>query len=116
MNLAAGRPLLARPALAYIAAALLLGAAASSALAAEAEVAIEDFAFHPDKITVKAGTTIVFRNRDDVPHIVAAAGDEFRSESLDKDDTFSFTFDKPGAYAYFCALHAKMQGEVIVTP
>ncbi|SFK74482.1 cupredoxin domain-containing protein [Methylocapsa palsarum] len=84
--------------------------------AADAEITIDNFSFHPDKLSVKAGTTIVFRNRDDIPHTVASAEGVFRSEALDTDDAFSFTFDKPGVYPFFCSLHPKMTGEIIVTP
>ena len=59
---------------------------------------------------------IVFRNRDDIPHIVVGANGEFHSKALDTDDTFAFTFVKAGTYAYFCGLHPQMQGRIVVTP
>jgi plastocyanin len=85
------------------------------AVAAGTEVNIDNFAFTPKELTVKAGTAIVFRNRDDIPHIVVAANGEFHSKALDTDDSFSFTFAKPGTYAYFCGLHPQMQGRIVVT-
>src|ERR1700737_1319420 len=80
------------------------------AAAAGTEVNIDNFAFTPKELTVKAGTAIVFRNRDDIPHIVVGANGEFHSKALDTDDTFEFTFAKAGNYAYFCGLHPQMQG------
>lgn len=84
--------------------------------AADMEVNIDNFAFTPKELTVKAGTTIVFRNRDDIPHLVVGANGEFHSKALDTDDSFSFTFAKAGTYAYYCSLHPQMQGRIVVTP
>ncbi|MGH6848528.1 MAG: cupredoxin domain-containing protein [Methylocella sp.] len=86
------------------------------AVAAGSEVDIDNFAFTPKELTVKAGTAIVFRNRDDIPHLVAGAKGEFHSKALDSDDTFEFTFAKAGTYSYFCGLHPQMQGKIVVTP
>ena len=84
--------------------------------AADMEVTIDNFAFTPKDLTVKAGTTIVFRNRDDIPHSVAGSKGEFHSKALDTGDSFSFTFAKAGSYAYSCGLHPRMQGRIVVTP
>lgn len=105
-----------RRALILVAALLAPCLAAKAASAANVEVTIDNFSFQPDKLAVKAGTTIVFRNRDDIPHVVAEAGGAFHSEALDTDDTFSYTFDRPGQFSYFCSLHPKMTGKIIVTP
>jgi plastocyanin len=86
------------------------------AAAAGTEVNIDNFAFTPKELTVKAGTAVVFRNRDDIPHVVVGANGEFHSKALDTDDSFSFTFSKAGTYGYFCGLHPQMQGRIIVTP
>ena len=94
-----------------------LGAVLSlPARAEDMEVNIDNFAFTPKELSVKTGTTIVFRNRDDIPHTVVAAKGEFHSKALDTGDGFSFTFTKPGSYGYFCGLHPKMQGRIVVTP
>ena len=69
------------------------------AVAAGTEVNIDNFAFTPKELTVKAGTTVVFRNRDDIPHSVVGSEGEFHSKALDTDDTFEFTFAKAGTYA-----------------
>lgn len=101
---------------ALCAAAIFCAASALPAIAAGAEVTIENFAFAPNELTVKAGTTIVFRNRDDIPHSVVGSKGEFHSKALDTDDSFSFTFEKAGTYRYSCGLHPQMQGKVVVTP
>lgn len=86
------------------------------AQAADMEVNIDNFTFTPSPLTVKAGTTIIFRNRDDIPHSIVGAKAEFHSKALDTDDTFSFTFAKSGAYEYFCGLHPQMKGMIVVAP
>ncbi len=81
----------------------------------ETEVTIEKFAFTPAEVTVKAGSTVTWVNRDELPHSVA--GDGFSSDMLDKDMQFSHTYTEPGSYDYICPLHpAHMKGRVIVTP
>jgi plastocyanin len=100
-----------------LAAALFAAAAsfaAGSASAADAEVEIDQFAFLPQRITVKAGTTVTWINEDDAPHTVASSSKLFKSKALDTRDKFSFTFTTPGTYAYFCSLHPHMTGAVVV--
>ena len=95
----------------------LLSLIAMPALASDPiSIGIDNFVFNPAAITVSAGTTIVWTNRDDIPHTVtdAAHPPGFRSAALDTDDSFSFTFMKPGTYRYFCSLHPHMQGTVVV--
>ncbi|HET7021476.1 MAG TPA: cupredoxin family copper-binding protein [Xanthobacteraceae bacterium] len=97
---------------------MLLGAprvvAAQPAPAAAAEVEIDQFAFVPQRITVKAGTTVTWINEDDAPHTVASSNKLFKSKALDTGDKFSFTFTTPGTYAYFCSVHPHMTGTVVV--
>jgi plastocyanin len=99
-------------AVAFVAAAASL--AAWSASGVDAEVEIDQFAFLPQRITVKAGTTVTWINEDDAPHTVAASSKLFKSKALDTRDKFSFTFTTPGTYAYFCSLHPHMTGAVVV--
>jgi plastocyanin len=82
----------------------------------DAKVGIDNFAFTPAVLTVKPGTTVVFENHDDIPHLVVDVAGKFRSKALDSDDKFSITFDKPGEIAYFCGLHPHMKGKIIVAP
>ncbi len=102
---------------AALAVAVFAGAAAlpaASARAAEIEVKIDNFAFAPQRIAVKAGTTVTWINADDAPHTVVSTTKLFKSSALDTTDKFSFTFATPGTYEYFCSLHPHMTGTVVV--
>ena len=100
------------------AAGILVAAAISfpviSAPAPDSKVEIDNFAFSPARITVKAGTTVAWLNADDTPHTVASSSKLFKSKVLDTDGSFSFTFTTPGMYEYFCSLHPYMTGTVVV--
>ena len=87
---------------------------AHAAEAAAAAVDIENFAFTAPTLTVAAGTTVKWTNHDDIPHTVLAVDGSFHSTAMDSSDTFAFTFTKPGVYSYFCSLHPKMVGKVVV--
>jgi plastocyanin len=78
-----------------------------------ANVMIDNFTFEPAQLTVKVGTTVTWKNRDDIPHTVVAAG-KFRSKTMDTDGTYSFTFTTAGDYKYFCSLHPHMTGMIKV--
>ena len=80
-------------------------------------VAIEGFQYSPFNLTIKAGTTVTWTNNDSAPHTITSLGGEkiLDSDDLMKDDTFSFTFDTPGTYEYFCAIHPTMKGKVTVS-
>jgi|GraSoi_2013_60cm_1033757.scaffolds.fasta_scaffold00462_17 plastocyanin len=98
-------------------AALAAGALASQgAPAADAGVQIDQYAFLPQRITVKPGTTVTWTNDDDAPHTIASSAKVFKSRPLDTGDKFSFTFTTPGTYAYFCSVHPQMTGTVTVEP
>jgi amicyanin len=100
-----------------LAVAVFTAAGALSALALQAadlEVKIDQFAFDPQRVTVKAGTTVTWTNEDDVPHAIASSNKLFKSKALDTNDKFSFTFTTPGTYEYFCSLHPHMTGAVVV--
>jgi plastocyanin len=81
---------------------------------ATAEVKIDNFSFGPAALTVPVGTTVTWTNRDDIPHTVVSTDGVFKSKVLDTDEKFSFTFSKAGTYPYFCSIHPKMTGKVIV--
>ena len=87
---------------------------AAAQQASTAEVKIDNFSFGPSTLTVAVGTTVTWVNRDDIPHTVVSDDKVFKSKALDTDDKFSYTFTKAGTYAYFCSLHPKMTGKVIV--
>jgi plastocyanin len=88
--------------------------AAAAQQAPTMEVKIDNFSFGPSTITVGAGTTVTWVNRDDIPHTVVSDNKIFKSKALDTDDKFSYTFKQAGTYSYFCSLHPKMTGKVIV--
>jgi plastocyanin len=89
-------------------------AAQAQMQASSAEVKIDNFSFGPATLTVPAGTTVTWTNRDDIPHTVVSDDKVFRSKVLDTDEKFSYTFTKPGTYGYFCSIHPKMTGKVVV--
>jgi plastocyanin len=78
------------------------------------EVKIDNFSFGPMTVSISAGEKVTWVNRDDIPHTVMSTDKVFRSKPLDTDDKFTFTFERPGTYEYFCSLHPKMTGKVIV--
>jgi plastocyanin len=82
--------------------------------AEEVKVTIDNFSFTPQDVTVKAGTTVTWVNQDDVPHTVVSNDKKFKSKALDTDDKFSFTFNDPGTYEYYCSVHPKMTAKVTV--
>jgi plastocyanin len=91
-----------------------LPAVAEPAASAETVVKIDNFTFGPQRVTVKAGTTVTFVNEDDIPHTVVSTSLAFRSKALDTDDKYAFTFTTAGVYDYFCSLHPHMTGTIVV--
>jgi amicyanin len=81
---------------------------------ANTEVKIDNFAFEPQTITVPVGATVTWTNRDDIPHTSVSTEGVFKSKVLDTDEKFSYTFTKAGTYPYYCTIHPKMTGKVIV--
>jgi len=89
--------------------------ARQSAPRAANEIGIDNFAFSPQTITISAGTTLTWINGDDVPHLIVNVERQFKqSPVLDSDQRFSVTLGRRGTYNYFCALHPKMTGKIIV--
>lgn len=88
---------------------------ASPAAARDAKVEIVDLAFSPQKIEVPVGTTVTWTNEDVTQHTVVAKDKLFRSDILQKGDTFSYTFHEPGTWDYICSLHPSMTGQIVVT-
>jgi plastocyanin len=78
------------------------------------EVSIDNFSFTPMEMTIPAGSQVTWVNKDDVPHTVVSVDHQFKSKALDTDEKFSFTFPNPGTYEYFCSVHPKMTGKIIV--
>jgi plastocyanin len=78
------------------------------------EVKIDNFSFGPGTLTVPVGTTVTWTNRDDIPHTAVSTEGAFKSKVMDTDEKFSFTFSKAGTFPYFCSIHPKMTGKVVV--
>lgn len=98
--------------------ALFLAVPAPTLLAADPAMAgtvtIKDFMFAPSTVTIKAGTTVTWTNRDNEPHTVVSDSGLFRSGAVDTDESYSFRFDKPGTYHFTCSIHPMMVGTVVV--
>jgi len=77
-------------------------------------ISIHEFMFSPTSLTVTAGTTVHWKNLDPEPHTIRAVDATFKSDALDQDDSFNFTFDKPGTYRYVCSIHPQMVGTIVV--
>lgn len=90
--------------------------AAAASTVTPNSVAIDNFAFDPPTLTVAPGTKVVWVNKDEEPHTVTSVNKDvpFKSAGLDTDDSFSFTFTKPGTYKYFCSVHPHMVGTIVV--
>ena len=82
--------------------------------AVNAEVKIDNFSFGPETLTVPVGATVTWVNRDDIPHTVVSTDGVFKSKVRDTDEKFSYTFVKAGTYPYYCSVHPKMTGKVVV--
>ena len=90
------------------------GSSAKTPQPATAEVKVDNFSFAPATLTVAVGTTVTWTNRDDIAHTIVSTDKVFKSKVLDTDEKFSFTFAKAGTYSYFCSIHPKMTGSVVV--
>jgi plastocyanin len=91
-------------------------AAANAPQPTATEVKIDNFSYGPATVTVAAGTTVTWTNHDDIPHTVVSADDPkaFKSKVMDTDEKFSYTFTKAGTFTYFCSIHPKMTGTIVV--
>jgi plastocyanin len=87
----------------------------SPAAVAGDQVSIDNFAFAPATLTVKVGSTVIWTNRDEEPHTVAASDGSFHSPGMGTGATFSHTFGTAGKFDYVCSIHPMMHGTVVVT-
>lgn len=79
------------------------------------KIEIKDFAFNPPTLTVKSGEKITWINRDDEPHTVVSVEKQFKkSTALDTDQEFTITAGSPGTYTYYCSVHPKMTGTIVI--
>lgn len=77
-------------------------------------VSINGFAFNPSELRIKVGQTVTWTNEDSTAHNVVANDGSFKSETLQKGESFSHTFDKAGTFDYVCTFHAPMKAKIIV--
>ena len=75
-------------------------------------VSIENFAFAPDTLTIKAGSTVVWTNNDSASHNIKIG--DTTSPMMAKGQTFEMTFDTKGTFDYICGVHPSMKGKIIV--
>jgi plastocyanin len=80
------------------------------------QVIIDNFVYSPVPLTVKVGTTVTWINHDDIPHTVESTQGKFKSAALDTDDKFEFHFTEAGEYPFYCRIHPKMAGKIVVQP
>ena len=78
------------------------------------EVHVDNFTFSPETLTVPVNSSVSWINKDDIPHVIASNDGVFKSKALDTDQKFSYTFTKAGTYPYYCTLHPKMVGKIVV--
>jgi plastocyanin len=95
--------------------ALVLFAPTAGAQGKTTTVSIKDFAFNPPNATVAPGTTVTWVNNDQAPHTATADDGAFDSGTLQPGQSFSFTFDEAGTYAYHCNIHPDMTATVTVS-
>ena len=81
-----------------------------------ASVTIKLFQYQPGQIEVKAGTKVTWVNEDEIFHTVTAEKSEsgLNGSLNGKGTNFSYTFDRPGSFAYYCDRHEHMRGEIVV--
>ena len=89
-------------------------AKAGEAQTSATEVRVDNFTFGPDTLTVPVNSTVTWVNKDDIPHVIASNDGLFKSRALDTDQKYSYTFSKAGTYPYYCSIHPKMVGKIIV--
>lgn len=102
------------PVLAALALTILLASAADVRGLAPVSLDIRDSRYLPRTVTVPAGTTVRWINRDEETHTVTSATEIFKSGGLNLGDEYTYTFTTPGEYPYTCALHDFMQGTIVV--
>ena len=102
------------PVAAMVALAVLVTVGADAPAQAPASVEIENSNYLPPSLTVPAGTTVRWINRDEEPHTVVSDTGVFRSGAMDTNESYSFMFDKPGTFHFICSIHPQMVGTIVV--
>lgn len=99
---------------AFVAFAGEAGARSARVVRATRTITIDNFTFGTDAVTISPGTEVTWVNRDDMPHTVVSTAGVFSSKALDTNDRFSYTFGQPGTYPYYCSIHPRMTGTIVV--
>ncbi len=89
--------------------------AGGAATPSQVGVQVDNFTFQPTLIRVGVGTTVVWTNRDDIPHSIVIAALQVHSHPFDTNGTFSYRFEVPGTFNYVCGLHPHMKGQILVS-
>jgi plastocyanin len=84
------------------------------ALAAVRTVAIDGTRFDPETVTVKAGDTVVWINKDPFPHTVTSQAGGFDSKEIAAGKSWQFKTGKPGVFPYVCTFHPTMKATLKV--
>jgi plastocyanin len=77
-------------------------------------VYIQDFYFSPASINIEPGTTVTWVNQGQAPHTATHTGGTFDSGTLQPGQSYSYTFNRAGTYAYYCQIHPNMTGTIVV--
>lgn len=80
------------------------------------EVIVSDFVFAPETLEITAGDTVLWINEDFAPHTATSSDGSWDTGHLEKGQSASLVFDKPGSFEYFCAFHPHMTGSISVQP
>ena len=103
------------PSMPHVPAGTTVSTTGSAAPVAGNAVSIDNFAFVPATLTVAAGGTVTWTNRDEEPHTVAANDGSFHSPGMGSQATYSHTFPTAGTFDYVCSIHPFMHATVVVT-
>ena len=103
-----------RRSLRHVLTAAILLSLADPAIAGSNMVVMRNFDYSPMSLTIPVGATVTWKNLDGEPHTVVSVDGAFRSQALDQNDTYSFTFKMAGTYKYVCSIHPKMKLVVTV--
>jgi plastocyanin len=92
-----------------------VGGAATPAAKAKATITIDDFAFKPTPLKVKAGAKVTVKNDDSATHTLTADKGAFDAGKIESGDSGSVVVKKPGTYKYHCEIHDFMKGTITAT-
>ncbi len=83
-------------------------------LSGKVTVVIEGFSYNPESVTIERGTRVTWENQQSVTHTVTSEDGLFDSVDIGQSESYSYTFEEPGTYKYYCTIHPSMEGEIVV--